>query len=318
MGEAHDRCPERRPGRSHAGSHRHRPPVGVPSPMTRIACVNGRFLPEADATVSIFDRGFLFADGVYEVIAVVDGCLVDDGPHLDRLDRSLHEIALPLPMPRATLHAQLRSLVERNGIAEGLVYLQVTRGPAERDFAFPAAPQPTVVAWARPLAVLEHPRAAAGATAVTVPDQRWARRDIKSIALLPQVLAKQAARAAGAFEALMVEDGRLTEGGAATLFALIDGALVTHALGHEVLPGITRERVLALAAAQRLPVIERSITTVELLAASELFITAATAFVMPIVQVDGRDIGTGAPGPVTVRMRAGYIAAVRHGAAASP
>ena len=285
--------------------------------MTRIACVNGQFLPEADATVSIFDRGFLFADGVYEVIAVVDGRFVDDGPHLDRLERSLREIELALPLPRTVLHDQLREVVSRNALQEGLVYMQVTRGPAERDFAFPAAATPTVVAWARAVPVLEHPRAAAGATAVTVPDQRWARRDIKSIALLPQVLAKQAARAAGAFEALMVQDGALTEGGAATLFAVISGALVTHALGHEVLPGITRERVFALAAHRGIGITERSITTAELLVADELFITAATAFVMPIVRVDGHGIGSGAPGPVTVQLRSDYIASVRHGAAAA-
>jgi D-alanine transaminase len=176
--------------------------------------------------------------------------------------------------------------------------------------------KPTIVAYARALPVIEHPRAATGATAVMVPDQRWARRDIKSIALLPQVLAKQAARAADAFEALMVEDGHLTEGGAATLFLVKDGALVTHALGTEVLPGITRERVFALAAEYGIAVAERSITTAELMAADELFITAATAFVMPIVKVDGVAIGSGAPGPVTMKLRAGYIASVRHGAAA--
>jgi D-alanine transaminase len=284
--------------------------------MTRIAYVNGAFVPEAEATVSIFDRGFLFADGVYEVIALVDGRFVDDGPHLDRLDRSLREIQLASPMPRAELHAMLVELAARNAVAEGLVYMQVTRGPAERDFAFPAVQKPTIVAYARALPVIEHPRAAAGATAVMVPDQRWARRDIKSIALLPQVLAKQAARAADAFEALMVEDGHLTEGGAATLFLVQDGALVTHALGTEVLPGITRERVFALAAEYGIAVAERSITTAELMAADELFITAATAFVMPIVKVDGVAIGSGAPGPVTMKLRAGYIASVRHGAAA--
>ena len=284
--------------------------------MTRIAFVNGAFVPEAEATVSVFDRGFLFADGVYEVIAVVDGRFVDDGPHLDRLDRSLREIQLPLPCARSELHATLLDLVARNSVVEGLVYLQVTRGPAERDFAFPAAPKPTVVAWARSLPMLEHPRAVAGASAILVPDQRWARRDIKSIALLPQVLAKQAARAADAFEALMVEDGHLSEGGSSTLFMVKNGALVTHALGTEVLPGITRERVFALAGGHGIAIQERSITTAELLSADELFITAATALVMPIVRVDGVAIGSGAPGPITVRLRADYVASVRYGAAA--
>ena len=284
--------------------------------MTRIAYVNGAFVPEANATVSIFDRGFLFADGVYEVIALVDGRFVDDGPHLDRLARSLREIQLVLPMPRAELHAMLLELASRNAVTEGLVYMQVTRGPAERDFAFPAAPTPTIIAYARATPVLAHPRALAGATALTVPDQRWARRDIKSIALLPQVLAKQAARAADAFEALMVEDGHFTEGGAATLFMVANGSLVTHTLGTDVLPGITRERVFALAATRGIPIVERSIGTEELRAADELFITAATAFVMPIVRVDGVAIGSGAPGTITLQLRAEYIASVRHGAAA--
>ena len=286
--------------------------------MTRIAFVNGAFVPEAEAVVSIFDRGFLFADGVYEVIALVDGRFVDDGPHLDRLDRSLHEIQLALPMSRQTLHAMLVELAARNGVSEGLIYMQVTRGPAERDFAFPAVQQPTIVAYARALPVLAHPRALAGATAVTVPDQRWARRDIKSIALLPQVLAKQAARAADAFEALMVEDGHLTEGGAATLFMVKAGALVTHTLGTEVLPGITRERVFVLAAARNIGIVERSISTAELHTADELFVTAATAFVMPIVRVDGAAIGSGTPGAITMQLRTDYIASVRHGAAALP
>ena len=286
--------------------------------MKRIAFVNGAFVPEAEAVVSIFDRGFLFADGVYEVIALVDGRFVDDGPHLDRLDRSLGEIQLASPMSRAGLHAMLIELASRNEVTEGLIYLQVTRGPAERDFAFPAVQQPTIVAYARALPVIAHPRAVAGATAITVPDQRWARRDIKSIALLPQVLAKQAARAADAFEALMVEDGQLTEGGAATLFMVKNGQLITHTLGIKVLPGITRERVFMLATARGIAIVERSISADELPAADELFVTAATAFVMPIVRVDGAAIGSGAPGTLTAQLRDDYIRSVRHGAAALP
>jgi D-alanine transaminase len=174
-----------------------------------------------------------------------------------------------------------------------------------------------VVAYARSVAIVDHPRAAAGASAILVPDQRWARRDIKSVALLPQVLAKQAARAADAFEALMVEDGLLTEGGSATLFMVQNGTLITHALGTEVLPGITRERVFALAAARGLPIVERSVSTAELMSADELFITAATALVMPIVRVDGMPIGSGEPGPISVALRQAYVDSVRHGAAAA-
>jgi D-alanine transaminase len=286
--------------------------------MTRLAFVNGAFVPEADARVSIFDRGFLFADGVYEVIAIVDGHFVDDGPHLDRLDRSMREIQLAWPMPRPALHQMLRELIVRNAVTEGLVYLQVTRGAAERDFAFPAESVPTIVAYARTLPVVEHPRAAHGATAVLVPDQRWARRDIKSVALLAQVLAKQAARHANAFEALMVEDGALTEGGASTLFAVKEGVLITHPLGHSVLPGITRERTIALAAARGIRVEERVISTAEVLDADELFITAATAFVLPIVRVDGTAIGRGEPGPIATALRADYVESVRGGKAAMP
>jgi D-alanine transaminase len=284
--------------------------------MSHIAWVNGAFVPEADATVSIFDRGFLFADGVYEVIAVLDGRFVDDGPHLDRLDRSLAEIELASPLERDALHAMLTELVETNGVTEGLVYLQITRGAAERDFAFPAVQKPTLVAWARAVPVIEHPRAVSGAAVITFPDLRWARRDIKSIALLAQVLAKQAARAAGAFEALMVEDGFLTEGGAATVFMVKDGRLVTHPLGTQVLPGITRERTYALAFARGFAIDERPISVAELLTADELFLTAATAFVLPIVTLDGNTVGSGTPGPVTTDLRAAYIQSVRHGGAA--
>lgn len=288
----------------------------VTSGMSRIAWVNGSFVAEADAVVSIFDRGFLFADGVYEVIAVVDGRFVDDGPHLDRLERSLAAIALACPLSRASLHDTLRSLVERNALTEGLVYLQVTRGAAERDFAFPADPQPSLVAYARPLALVDHPRAGVGASAILVPDQRWARRDIKSIALLPQVLAKQAAKAAGAFEAIMIEDGHISEGGSSTLFMVHGGALHTHPLTHDVLPGITRERTIALAAAHGIAVHERRIPVDELRAADEIFITAATAFVMPIVTLDGATIGAGRPGPITTRLRRDYVESVRNGKAA--
>ncbi len=284
--------------------------------MTRIAFVNGAFVPEAEAVVSIFDRGFLFADGVYEVIAIVDGHFVDDGPHLDRLERSLGEIQLALPMPRPSLHEMLAELMQRNAVTEGLVYMQVTRGVAERDFAFPEVQKPSIVAYARALNVIAHPRAAAGASAILVPDQRWARRDIKSIALLPQVLAKQAAKAANAFEALMVEDGHLTEGGSATLFLVKDGALHTHPLGTDILPGITRQRTFALAAARGIAITERMVTADELRGADEAFVTSATAFVMPIVRVDNVAIGSGSPGPIATQLRADYVASVRHGGAA--
>lgn len=275
--------------------------------MDRIAWVNGAFVAERDAVVSIFDRGFLFADGVYEVVTLVGGHFVDLAPHLDRLWRSAGEIALDVPLSRAALEAMLDELATRNAVTEGLVYLQVTRGAAERDFAFPMEPVPTLVAYARPMRIVEHPLAATGARAVLVPDQRWARRDIKSIALLPQVLAKQAARAAGAFEGIMVQDGHITEGGSANTYLVRDGTIVTYPLGHDILPGITRARVLDLAREAAIPVREHAFTTDELRAADECFVTSATTFVMPIVQVDDATIGDGMPGPVSRTLRDRYV-----------
>ena len=276
--------------------------------MDRTAWVNGAFVAERDAVVSIFDRGFLFADGIYEVVALAAGHFVDLAGHLDRLARSCAAIRLAVPLERPALEAMLAELAARNGVTEGLVYLQVTRGAAERDFAFPAAPQPTLIAYARPMRLLDHPQAAAGATAVLVPDQRWARRDIKSIALLPQVLAKQAARAAGTYEAIMVEDGHVTEGGSSTVYLVQHGAITTFPLGHDILPGITRERVLGLARDLGAPVHERPFTATELLAADEVFITSATTFVLPITRIDGTDIADGVPGPMTRRLREAYVA----------
>lgn len=283
--------------------------------MSRIAYVNGQFVAESEATVSIFDRGFVFGDGVYEVVAVVDGHFVDAEGHLDRLERSLGEIALAMPMPRAALHTALIELARRNSVTEGLVYWQVTRGVAERDFAFPAAgTSPTLVAWTRATPLVSHPKAAAGTTAVLVPDLRWKRRDIKSISLLAQVLAKQEARAAGVFEAFMLEDDYLTEGGSSTTFMVKGGVLHTTPLGHEILPGITRARTFALARARGIEIVERRIHRDELYAADEVFLTAATAFVLGVVAIDGRGVGAGVPGPITTQLRADYIAYARAGA----
>jgi D-alanine transaminase len=281
--------------------------------MDRTAWVNGAFVAERDAVVSIFDRGFLFADGVYEVAALAHGHFLDLAGHLDRLWRSCAAIELHVPLDRAALEAMLHELATRNGVTEGLVYLQVTRGAAERDFAFPAAAMPTLVAYARPMTLVDHPMATGGARAIFVPDQRWARRDIKSIALLPQVLAKQAARAAGAFEAIMVQDGHVTEGGSATAFLVQRGAIVTFPLTRDILPGITRERVLGFAHDAGIAVHERPYTSQEALMADECFVTSATTFVMPITSIDGIDIGDGVPGPVTKRLRARYLEWAREG-----
>jgi D-alanine transaminase len=273
--------------------------------MSRIVHVNGRFVPEEEAQVSVFDRGFLFADGIYEVTAVIGGKPVDMEAHLARLERSCAEIALALPWSRSELAALHHELIARNGLVDGGVYLQVTRGAADRGFPFPAAATPTLVMFtqARPM-----PRAVTkGYRAITVPDLRWKRRDIKSVALLAQVLAKQAAAAVGCDEAIMVEDGHITEGGSSTVWLVKGRTLVSRPLSRAVLPGITRAAVLAYLDETGFTFEERLATVEEALAADELFVTAATSLVMPVTELDDTMIGDGRPGPVAVRLREIYM-----------
>lgn len=280
--------------------------------MSEIVFVDGAYVPRAEARVSIFDRGFLFADGIYEVCAVLDGKLVDNAAHLARLDRSLREIELPCPLAREDIVAMQRELVARNGLREGLVYMQVTRGAADRDFAFPDNARPTFVAFAQARRIVGAPQAETGVAAISTPDLRWARRDIKSVALLAQVLAKQEARKAGAAEAFMVEDGHVTEGASSSAFIVTQQAeIVTRPLSNALLPGCTRQAVLALARERGMKLVERAFTITEAYAAAECFFTSATAFVMPVVTLDGRAIGQGAPGPATKRLRELYIDAAR-------
>lgn len=278
--------------------------------MTRIAFVNGEYLPLERAQVSVLDRGFLFADGIYEVSAVIDGHLVDNAGHLARLQRSLDEIGMKNPYPTEDWVRIETELVARNGLEEGVVYMQVTRGLAERDFGFPAAGvNPTVVAFTQEKRIRQNPLAETGAKVVTVPDIRWKRRDIKSVALLAQVLAKQQAVEAGAAEAFMVEDGFITEGSSSTAFIVTkDGTIVTRPLSQALLPGITRRAVMALAAEFGLRLEERLIRVEEAYGAAEAFYTSASAFVMPVVSIDGRSLGEGRPGPLTRRLRELYIA----------
>ena len=281
----------------------------------RIVYLNGEFLPFAQAKVPVMDRGFLFADGIYEVSAVLDGRLVDNAAHLARLDRSLTEIGIRNPHTLAEWERLEGELVARNGLAEGLVYMQVTRGVYERDFSFPPADvAPTVVMFTQAETVSANPLAEAGAKVVTVEDIRWKRRDIKSVALLAQVLAKQAAVAAGVSEAWMVEDGAVTEGSSSTAFILTrDRVLVTRPLSTALLPGITRAAVLKLAAEADLRVEERLFSVAEAHEAAEAFYTSASSFVMPVVAIDGRAIGEGRPGPLTRRLRALYLEMARAG-----
>jgi D-alanine transaminase len=269
--------------------------------------LNGRFLPEAEANVSIFDRGLLFGDGVYEVAAVFNGRLLDGDLHLVRLERSLAEIQLPSPQPAAAWLEVMQALVDQNGITEGLVYLQVTRGVAERDFAFPSDCVPTMFAYARAKRLLDDPHAR-GIALHAVPDIRWARRDIKSTAMLAQVLAKQAARAAGAYEAIMHERGTVTEGGSSTIWIVQHGTLFTRPLSHAILAGITRDVTIALAQREGIPLIERAFSLDQVMESEEVFITSATSFILPVIEVDGVRIGNGEPGPITLRLRDGYIA----------
>jgi D-alanine transaminase len=278
--------------------------------MSRIAYVNGRYLPRADAMVSVEDRGFQFADGVYEVCEVREGRLVDERRHMARLKRSLDELRMSQPMAPAALAVVMRETIRRNRVEDGIVYVQITRGVARRDFPFPAAgTRPTVVVTARTndLAKLEQ-IAGEGIAVVTVPDIRWQRVDIKSVALLPNVLAKQAARDAGAREAWLVDgEGRVTEGASSNAWIVNrDGKLITHPLGHGILPGITRSVVVDAIKAQGLAFEERAFTVEEAYAAREAFITSASQIVLPVTRIDGRPVGNGAPGLIATGLRRDY------------
>ena len=278
--------------------------------MPRIAYVNGRYLPVSAAAIGVEDRGFQFADGVYEVCEVRGGRLVDERRHMARLERSLNALRIARPMAPAALSVVLHETVRRNRVTDGIVYLQVTRGVARRDFAFPAAgTRPTMVVTARgnDVARLEQ-MAAQGVAVVSVPDIRWGRVDIKSVALLPNVLAKQAAREEGAREAWLVDaSGHVTEGASSNAWIVTgDGTLVTRPLGPDILPGITRSVVREVAQAQGLALVERPFTLEEAYSAREAFITSASQIVLPVTRIDGRAIGNGAPGPVALALRHAY------------
>ncbi|MBV8792254.1 MAG: D-amino-acid transaminase [Pseudolabrys sp.] len=278
--------------------------------MSRIAYVNGRYLLRAEASVNIEDRGYQLSDGVYEVCEVRAGKFVDEGGHLARLDFSLNELKIRNPMSRQALGIVLRETVRRNRVCDGFVYLQVTRGVARRDHAFPAKPvAPGVTVTARSVDPAANEKVAADGIAVaTMPDERWARVDIKSISLLANVLGKQAARDRGAREAWFVDKkGFVTEGASSNAWIVSrEGKLVTRPLGHDILRGITRTTLMKLIAAQGLQVEERAFTAEEACGAREAFVTSATQAVMPVVRIDGRPIGNGAPGLVASGLRRDY------------
>ncbi len=281
--------------------------------MSRYCYVNGRYLPHSDGQVHIEDRGYQFADGVYEVVPIYHGHMVDEAAHLDRLDYSLGELRIAAPMPRAALRLVMRELIDRNGVTDGLIYMQVTRGVAPRDHKFPKKARPALVMTTRhfnqPSAeVLEK-----GIAVVTRPDLRWGRCDIKAIALLPNVLAKQEAWEQGGYEAWLVdEQGFVTEGSSTNAW-IVTGAeaggvaeIVTHPRGHGILGGITRLAVTTLVNEQGLRLVERPFSLTEALGAAEAFQTSSSSFVMPVTRIDGQPIGSGKPGKLTMRLREIY------------
>ncbi|MCL4187887.1 MAG: D-amino-acid transaminase [Rhodobacteraceae bacterium] len=285
--------------------------------MSRIVYVDGAFVPEEEARVSVFDRGFLFADGVYEVTSVLGGRLIDFPGHVRRLGRSLAELALANPHSEAEWLALHRDLVARNAVTDGLVYLQVTRGSAgDRDFAYPGpATPPTVVMFTQSKPGLaDAPAARTGWTVIAIPDLRWGRRDIKTVQLLYPAMGKMMAKAAGADDAWLVEDGLITEGTSNNAWIVSRGRIVTRPLGTEILHGITRAAVMRLARESQLEVEERPFTLDEAKTADEAFVTSASAFVMPVVEIDGVRLGDGTPGPLARRLREIYLDEMRRAA----
>ena len=269
--------------------------------------LNSEFVPADEAKISIFDRGFLFADAVYEVSTVLDGGLVDNQAHLARLQRSLDGLSIPLPISAEQIVQHQFELIKRNELTEGIIYLQISRGPALRDFNYPAEPAPTIVMFSQEKNVCANPKAKTGLSVITIPDLRWKRRDLKTVGLLAQSMAKQAAFEQGVDDAWMVEEGFVTEGSSNNAFIVTaDNEIITRQLGNEILHGITRKSVLALVEQKDLTLIERAFTVEEAYRAQEAFITSASAFVMPVVEIDGKKIGQGAPGPITKELRAAY------------
>jgi len=279
--------------------------------MSRIVYVNGEYLPEEAAKISIFDRGFLMADGVYEVTSVLDGKLIDFEGHAVRLERSLRELDMVAPLDKAALLEIHRKLVADNGIEEGLVYLQITRGaPGDRDFVFPdpeETPCTVVLFTQNKPGLADTPAARTGMKIVTIPDERWGRRDIKTVQLLYPSMGKMMAKAQGADDAWMVQDGFVTEGTSNNAYIVKGDTIVTRALSNDILHGITRAAVLRFAREAQMKVEERSFTVAEAQEADEAFVTSASAFVMPVVEIDGTKLGDGAVGRVAPRLREIYL-----------
>ncbi len=279
--------------------------------MSRTVYLNGAYMPEEDAKISIFDRGFLMADGVYEVTSVIDGKLIDFDGHTTRLDRSLRELDMENPISRDDLLEAHRELVRLNAINEGLVYLQITRGaPNDRDFVFPdpdETPQTIVMFTQNKPGLAENPTAKKGIKIISIEDIRWGRRDIKTVQLLYPSMGKMMAKKQGADDAWMVEDGAVTEGTSNNAYIVKDRKIITRALSNDILHGITRAAVLRFAQEAQMEVIERDFTIAEAQEADEAFITSASTFVMPVVEIDSQTLGTGTPGPLVTRLREIYL-----------
>ena len=284
--------------------------------MSRVAYVDGQYLPHRFAAVHVEDRGYQFADGVYEVLAVVGGHLVDEGPHLARLARSLAGLRMAPPIGDSALKIVIREVVRRNRVHDGIVDLQITRGVAPRDHAFPKAARPVLTVTSRSRRSADPRVAAAGVAVITLPDLRWRRCDIKSVALLPNVLGKQQAREAGAYEAWLVDDeGHVTEGTSTNSWIVTaDGSVITRRADAAILNGVSRLAVFDIIRREGYLFVERSFTVAEARSASEAFLTSTTAELLPVVKIDGEPVGGGVPGPITLRLRELYLA---HAAAAA-
>jgi D-alanine transaminase len=277
--------------------------------MERIVYLNGEYLPESEAKVSIFDRGFLFADAVYEVTAVLDGKLVDNAGHLARLARSSAELGIELPVTGQELTVIQQTLVKKNGLKEGGIYLQLTRGnEGDRDFSYSENIQPTLMLFTQARTLIESPKAKVGMKVISIPDIRWRRRDIKTTSLLPACLAKHTAHQAGAEDVWLIENGFVTEGGSSNAYIVTqEGKIVTRPLSNDILHGITRASLIKLATDANIEIEERHFTIEEAYAAKEAFISSATTFVWPVVEIDGHAIGNGMPGPIALTLRDIYI-----------
>ena len=271
--------------------------------MNRIVFVNGIYTKEHEAVISIFDRGFIFGDGIYEVVPVIYGKLIDTNYFLERLERSLFELSISWPCSEQDYIEMMENLIEKNELKEGIVYSQVTRGPADRDFPFPETTKPGIVAFTSRMEILNNPDFETGIAVATTPDIRWKRRDIKSINLLGQVLAKQDAISQDSKEAWMVENGQITEGASSSAYIVKNSVLITRPLSNAILPGIRRRTILEIAEDANIAIEERAFSVAEAKTADEALISSATAMVLGVTSIDGSLIGDGTPGPITKKLR---------------